>query len=111
LAAPKNIQSIKFHRRGSPTQILARKAKRKAERKEIRRREYRQGKKGSVELAKTPAKPNLAQERILAEEQYSLYSHSQQQTDRPDFQTPTHNNLKLLHTDPRIATFNLKGMT
>ena len=90
----------------SATQILARKAQRKENRRRIRR-EYRQVRKRWVELAKTPAKPTLAQERILAEE---LYSQPQPNTDRSDYKHPPCNNLKIVHTDLRIATFNLKGM-
>ena len=90
----------------SATQILARKAQRKENSRRIRR-EYRQVRKRWVELAKTPAKPTLAQERILAEE---LYSQPQPNTDRSDYKHPPCNNLKIVHTDLRIATFNLKGM-
>ena len=78
----------------SATQILARKAQRKESRRRIRR-EYRQVRKRWVELAKTPAKPTLAQERILAEE---LYSQPQPNTDRSDYKHPPRNNRKIVHT-------------
>ena len=54
-----------------------------------------------MELAKTQAKPTLAQERILAEDLYS---------NRSDYQPLPRNKLKIAHADLRIATFNLKGM-